>query len=227
MAGGGKGDGTAEKFNQFVGLRDSVIAAADKLPEAETGIQGLAALRSEVLSASEQIAAARVNAEQLTQLNGTLSTQAEQIAAARQNLQSLLSIQQQLAAATEQVTAAVQNLEILSEFQDEAQLHIRSLEALRRTLLEIAMMETTIGRVARTIEPLTQIGNLRRLGDEEVREAARVILDRRNARYSQADASSAASVVSDGVPADAAATSGDADAEAAVPMPRDAAEPQP
>jgi hypothetical protein len=65
--------------------------------------------------------------------------------------------------------------------------HVKSLDTLRRTLMEIAMMESTLGRVAHVVEPLTQIGNLRRLGDEEVREAARVILDRRMTRFSQSE----------------------------------------
>jgi hypothetical protein len=49
------------------------------------------------------------------------------------------------------------------------------------------MMESTMGRVANVVEPLTQIGNLRRLNDDEVREAARVILDRRMTRFSQTE----------------------------------------
>ena len=44
-----------------------------------------------------------------------------------------------------------------------------------------------MGRVANVVEPLTQIGNLRRLNDDEVREAARVILDRRMTRFSQTE----------------------------------------
>ncbi|HQX52634.1 MAG TPA: hypothetical protein PLR25_22125, partial [Planctomycetaceae bacterium] len=64
--------------------------------------------------------------------------------------------------------------------------HVKSLEGVRRTMMDIAMMESTLGRVAQVIEPLTQIGNLRRLSDDEVREAARVILDRRVTRFSQA-----------------------------------------
>jgi len=200
----------AEKFNQFVGLRDSVVAASENLPQAAAGIHGLADLRTSVLGASEQLQASLDNARQLNELNAMLGGEAERIATAQRNLQALLNIQQQLATATEQVTAAVQNFEILNEFQAEVSLHIRSLESLRRTLLEIAMMETTLGRVARTIEPLTQIGNLRRLGDEEVREAARVILDRRTNRYSQAE-------TADEVSGDAESVSDDE-----VPAPRDA-----
>jgi DNA repair exonuclease SbcCD ATPase subunit len=216
----------AEKFNQFVGLRDSVVAASEKLPDAQAGIQGLAALRTDVLGASEQLQASLDNARQLNELNAMLSGEAERIATARQNLQALLTIQQQLATATEQVTAAVQNFEILNEFQEEVSLHIRSLEALRRTLLEIAMMETTIGRVARTIEPLTQIGNLRRLGDEEVREAARVILDRRMNRFSQADSTTVSEVPAgdDAVEADLKPAAAE---DSPVPEPRDAEVPGP
>jgi archaellum component FlaC len=182
-----------------------------------------------VLGASEQLSASLENARQLNELNGMLSGEAERIATARQNLQALLTIQKQLATATEQVTAAVQNFEILNEFQEEVSLHIRSLESLRRTLLEIAMMETTLGRVARTIEPLTQIGNLRRLGDEEVREAARVILDRRMNRYSQANAAEAGGATT----SDTADTTDNANQqktaaeEAPVPVPRDASVPAP
>ncbi|MFM8725648.1 MAG: hypothetical protein ACKON9_11050, partial [Planctomycetaceae bacterium] len=102
-------------------------------------------------------------------------------------LNLLLSIQDALAAGTEQVAIAVQNLEILDEFQQEATRHINSLAVLRRTLMEIALMESSIVRVASVIQPLTEIVNLRRLGDDEVREAARVVLDRRNSRVGRLD----------------------------------------
>ena len=76
----------------------------------------------------------------------------------------------------------------MDDFRTEVAAHVKSLDTLRRTLMDIAMMESTLGRVAQVVEPLTQIGNLRRLGEEEVREAARVILDRRMTRLSQSDA---------------------------------------
>ncbi len=43
-------------------------------------------------------------------------------------------------------------------------------------------METTIGRAAKALEPLSRIANVRRLGDDELRAAARTILDNRAAR---------------------------------------------
>ena len=52
---------------------------------------------------------------------------------------------------------------------------------MRRSLIEIGMMETTVSRVARMMKPLVELGNLRRLSDDEMRQAARSILDGRTA----------------------------------------------
>ena len=84
----------------------------------------------------------------------------------------------------------MQNLEILSDFQDELAEQIRQLGGMRQNLMEIVMLESTIGRVAKIIEPLVQIGNVRRLSDTELRDAARVILEKRGATRtaSKADA---------------------------------------
>jgi hypothetical protein len=73
--------------------------------------------------------------------------------------------------------------------------------------MEIALMESSIARVAEVIRPLTEIVNLRRLGDDEVREAARVVLERRGSRVSRVD--------QDVIPQLKPETSG----ETAVPMP--------
>lgn len=64
--------------------------------------------------------------------------------------------------------------------------HVESLAGLRRALVDIAMMETTVGKVARVLEPLTEISSLRRMGQTEIRAAARSILDARASRLSQA-----------------------------------------
>jgi hypothetical protein len=52
-------------------------------------------------------------------------------------------------------------------------------------LMDIAMMESTVGKIAQFLEPLTEISSLRRMGQTEIREVARVILDRRGSRLSQ------------------------------------------
>jgi len=55
---------------------------------------------------------------------------------------------------------------------------------MREGLMQIVLMENTLGRVARLLEPLSQIANVRRLSDQELRAAARSILDNRSTRIS-------------------------------------------
>jgi hypothetical protein len=55
---------------------------------------------------------------------------------------------------------------------------------MREGLLQIVLLEGTLGRVAKLLEPLAQIANVRRLSDRELREAARSILENRSTRIS-------------------------------------------
>ena len=96
----------------------------------------------------------------------------------------MLRLQAELGQQTDRVASAIHNLELLDDFQSEVSTHVQSLAGLRRTLVELAMMETTVGRVAQVMAPLTELSNLRRLSQSEVREAARVILNGRTTRLS-------------------------------------------
>lgn len=177
----------AADFDRFLRFRDSVTTASASLDEANAGVVAFNDLKNAVIASATDLPAARTAADASAEITAMLSQQSGQVNTARENLNLLLSIQDALASGTEQVTSAVQNLEILDEFQQEVTRHISSLEVLRRTLMEIALMESSIVRVAGVIQPLTEIVNLRRLGDDEVREAARVVLDRRNSRVGRLD----------------------------------------
>lgn len=177
----------AQKFDEFVGLKTSIQTAAADLDAAHTGIAALSTLKEEVLATTANLETAQNNARTLVALNDSLNGSSLNLSSAQQNLDALLALQENLSQQSSQVAVAIQNLEIMDDFRTEVGLHVKSLETLRRTLMDIAMMESTLGRVANVVEPLTQIGNLRRLGEEEVREAARVILDRRTTRFSQTE----------------------------------------
>ena len=120
-------------------------------------------------------------------MQGTLSGDSQKLEMSRQNLDSLIAMGASLSTQSQQVAEAIQNLEIMDDFRTELAVHVKSLDGVRRTMMDIAMMESTLSRVAKVVEPLTQIGNLRRLSDDEMRDAARVILDRRVPRFSQSD----------------------------------------
>jgi hypothetical protein len=67
-----------------------------------------------------------------------------------------------------------------AEAQGPEQLH-RELAA-RDPAMAARLRPTDPQRIARALEPLAQIANVRRLGDEELRAAAKAILDNRSTR---------------------------------------------
>lgn len=174
-------DEAEEAISKLSELKYRMLGESDGVKAAEEGVARIAALSNKL--ASQDLSAAEENANRLLVINDSLS--ATKTNAAGESLDNLLALQSRLTTRATDVAGAVQSLEILDDFEDEVDSHIRSIEGLRRTMVEIAMLESSVGRVARVLKPLVEISNLRRLGEREVREAARVILDQRHTRLSQ------------------------------------------
>ncbi len=62
---------------------------------------------------------------------------------------------------------------------------------MRKSLLDVVLMESTVRKVAGILEPLAELTNLRRLSSEDMRQAARVIMDQRTSRVASRPANSA------------------------------------
>lgn len=101
---------------------------------------------------------------------------------AQKNLDQIAALQTKIDQQSTRVADAIDSLELMDDFHTEVDTHIHSLRNLRRTLVELAMMESTVSRVASVISPLAELGNLRRLSEREVRDAARVIMSERSSR---------------------------------------------
>lgn len=207
------------RFDDFVSLQNRMIASADEFKAASDNFElalsnsaALAQLKNDIISGSDNVDIAASNARTLVAMNESLGSDIK-LDIAGNNLQGLLSLQAQLNEQTDRVTTAIQNLEVLDDLHGEVADHVRSLASLRRSLVDLAMMESTVGRVANIMGPLTELTSLRRLSQNEVRDAARVILNGRNTRLSYS--------------ADAAADaidSGDVAEEDLVPLPPEARE---
>lgn len=209
ISGSGQTEVADNSFNGMLALQKRVIAASNGYEEASVSIANLAdltqrliesdndlqvaserfdsfiGLQNRMIAAAEDTKAAEESVRTLVAMNETLGRESQNLGAASGNLDQMMVLQEKLAQQTTRVADAIQNLELMDDFQGEVSTHIRSLTNLRRTLMELAMMETTVGRVAQVIAPLAEIGNLRRLSESEVRDAARVILDQRNTRLSR------------------------------------------
>jgi hypothetical protein len=171
----------ANHLNDLVVLKDTLNLQSGDMDLARESTDGLIALKDEIVIRGGNVGQARQRATQLLEIGSKLVQTGDDANQAQENLQSLMELQNRLKNQTSDVAAAVQNLEILADFQLEFERHLATLEGMRRSMVEVVMLESTIGRVVRVLQPLVQIANLRRLNDGEVREAARLILERRSA----------------------------------------------
>ncbi len=209
----------AAQFDEFVGLANSIQVAAVNLESAKTVVAEMNTLQDQLAASGEKLPVAQDNARLLLAMNDTLSSDSLKLEASGRNLDSLIAMGTSLSTQSQRVAEAIQNLEIMDDFRTELATHVKSLEGVRRTMMDIAMMESTLSRVAQVVEPLTQIGNLRRLSDDEMQEAARVILDRRVTRFSQADSQLETAAVSSDATVTTTTNSTD---EQSVPLPPEA-----
>lgn len=68
----------------------------------------------------------------------------------------------------ERLESLIESAEVLQDFETELAHHIRGLEDIRRELIEFAMIDSTIDRVATTLEPLTELARLRRIQPQDL-----------------------------------------------------------
>ncbi|MEK6258439.1 MAG: hypothetical protein AABP62_07435 [Planctomycetota bacterium] len=192
-------------LDQMVAIGQELRGQNGGLAQAASGLKGLATLKAGLTNAAENLEVAQSVSDQLIALELRLADGGQQadvateraaglitlsnqlngndlnLVASQQNLDGMLKLQKTLAGQSKSVIDAVQSLELLGGFHDEFVTQVQVLGEMRRTLLEISLMETTISRVSRMMKPLVELGNLRHLSDDELRQAARLILDGRTA----------------------------------------------
>lgn len=176
-----KGDSVVtarEQLSDLVALKNDLYEEASNIPEARKVADDLLSLKNEMRSK-----AAVQQADQLIALRNTLSS--IDSTSAKSNLEQLVGLQDTLNSQTKQVSEAVQTLELLTDLGDQLKEQVDATSSMRKSLMEIVLLESTVHRVARVLEPLTQLGNLRRLSDDELREAARSVIDARQSRVAR------------------------------------------
>lgn len=171
------------KAAELISLKETIQTQAN-IADAKASADGLIAMKELILAQKGNTDAALARLEKLFLLQDDLTSKNTDMTVAFSTLESLGELKTKVLSQTATVGDAMQNLEILSDFQQEFAEQINQLGKMRQNLMEIVMLESTIGRVAKIIEPLVQIGNVRRLSEPELRDAARVILEKRSTRIS-------------------------------------------
>lgn len=171
-------------INALVRVRDAARVEMADIEAAMSSIRQLGELKQQTIVAAQDTDEAREHLTELVAIQSNLVERGDSGQAAI-NLKSLIGLQDQLNLQTKDVASAVQNLEVLSDLGDELSQQVEVMNTMRKSLMDIVLMEATVNRVARIIEPLTQLGNLRRLNDEDLRSAAQSVLDARQSRLAR------------------------------------------
>jgi hypothetical protein len=173
-------DRVRHDLSELLTIKSQLAGNGADVAAAQSNARDLLELKDQILAHGQDTAEAQTNAHRLFVLQEELKSQGAGTPDAFASLDRLLALKDKLVAETSLVADAVQNLEILSDFQDEFGEQIRSLARMREGLLQMVLMEGTVARVAKALEPLAQIANVRRLSNRELREAARSILESRS-----------------------------------------------
>lgn len=162
-------------------LKYRMLGETDGLVQAEKNIDRIAALNKKLVIAD--ITTAEENANRLLVINDSLAgTETDE---AGKSLDSLLAMESRLAANGDRAAKAVVALQAFDDFQAEVTAQMKSVEGVRRTLVEVAMLETSIGRVARVLKPLAELTGLRSLSERDMQEVIQAVRERRTTRISQ------------------------------------------
>jgi hypothetical protein len=167
---------------ELLAIKSQIASQAADVAVAKSAAGDLVALKNDIVAGSDNLETARITANRMFVIQGELKSQADELHDAFQSLDRLVDLKDKLIDQTPDLSDAIQNLELLADFREEMGEQIRSLSQIRDSLMQIAMMESYVGKVAKLIEPLAQISNVRRLSEQDLRAAARSILDNRATR---------------------------------------------
>ncbi len=164
-------------------LRQSLITSTGHAAAARVAADGLIGLQETVMGCAGDMNAASSTAERLLALQSTLVRDERlDLEQAGRNAAELLRLQDTLATQTERVGESIVALELLVDFRDELIAQVAGMESLRRQMCEFVLLDAAVSQALRTLSPLTELVNLRRLDSRDVQAAARTILDQRRTR---------------------------------------------
>lgn len=177
----------AARAKQLVDLKSQIVEKTGDLDAATTAVRGLLAVKDQLVVHGGHISEAQQSAERLLGLRDRLAENSVKTDAAEHGAARMIEIQKKLAAEIPNLAESIKSVETLIDFQHEFQKQIRSLDGMRRSLMDFVMMENTVTRALHILQPLLELGNLRHLNEDQLRDIARSISENQSTRISKND----------------------------------------
>lgn len=170
-----------EAARRMIALKNDINGEADGILEAQQHADDLFTLKNDIVQNGGDTQTAFQHTDRLFSLRDRLNADMD-LDNAESKLTQLVSIQNTLNSQTGEVVDAIETLEVLTDLSDELQVQVDSMGDMRKSLMDIILLETTVSRAVNVLEPLTQISQLRRMNRDDVRAAARTIMEQRSSR---------------------------------------------
>jgi hypothetical protein len=104
-----------------------------------------------------------------------LNRETTDVEVSHQALDELVQLKNDVIATSNDTPKAIEALEQTVDLHAQFVEASRSFEQIRRWMSEVILMEPTIQRAVRTLEPITQLGTLRRMTHREIEYAAHMV----------------------------------------------------
>jgi len=174
-------DFARDAARRLIAVKNELNATSSDIGAAQTAAGELIVLKDTIADKGGNTKTAFANTGKLFGLRDTLNSDMN-LDGAEESLATLVQIQSDLNGQGRNVVDALETLEVLTNLSEELQVQVDSIGGMRKSLLDIILMESTVKKAVEVVKPLTELSNLRRMSDTDVREAAKTIMENRTAR---------------------------------------------
>ena len=181
-------DETGEAADAMVdieSLQTRLVETAEMSSEARRASDELLALEQDLICRGYDIDLAREALDDLTMFRELLVENADEVETAYQQVENLVALKDTVLSQTGDLADAIETLELTSDIYDQFQAAANSFRHVRTWLVEVVMLEPMLQRAMQSLQPLTELGNLRRLSGDQLRAVARSINDRQRTHLAQ------------------------------------------
>jgi hypothetical protein len=182
-------------------LKDTLLANADRAEEAASVMStselicqrlaesaestydaleagnNLLSLREELVARGRKAESASLVLDSLIEIQDTLDRENDGFQVARDRIADLLNLKDAIVDQTDDLADAISTLQATSDLSAQFNQAISAFEQIRRWMIEVVATQPLLERARFALEPITELGNLRHVGPERLREIAKSVTE--------------------------------------------------
>ncbi len=137
----------------------------------------LLSLRDDLIMRREQAVDAQLALDDLFEIADALKEQGHGVAEAHTRVEELLTLKDTVVHSTSDLAQTIESLQVANELSAQFNQAIVTFERIRHWMVEVVATEPLLERARQTLQPLTELGNLRHLPREQLLSIARRMIE--------------------------------------------------